>query len=88
MVMLDFICKGSAELFGTGREKKNKKKMSPAGFEPTPGTMRQVNKRFRPLGHDSLMMICGIMSYRIVGYKLIKTLRDNTFQIDYGYMCI
>ena len=23
-----------------------------------------------------------------MGYKLIKPLRDNTGQIDYGYMCI
>ena len=28
------------------------------------------------------------MSYRIMGYRLITPLRDNTCQIDYGYMCI
>ena len=101
--MLDFICMGSAELFGTGREQKiqnehsggiprnacvacetkicvttkkvllsdrqtgqtpeevipmcryasqaTQKYMSPTGFKPTPGTPRQVNQRFRPLGH-------------------------------------
>ena len=51
MVMLDFICIGPAELFGSGREQKNSKGkyMSPAGFEPTPGSPRQVNQRSRPL---------------------------------------
>ena len=44
--------------------------------------------RLRPLGHDALMTIGGLMSYRIMGYKFIKPLRDNTCQIDYGYMCI
>ena len=29
--------------------------MSPAGFEPTPGTPRQVNQRFRHLNHTSLI---------------------------------
>ena len=37
---------------------------------------------------DGLTMICGFMSDRIMGYKLIKPLRDNPCQIDYGYMCI
>ena len=83
--MLDFICIGSAELFGTGRERKY---MSQAGFQLRPGTVRQGCQRFRPLGHDGLTVICGLMSYRIVGYKLIKPLRENTGTIDYGYMCI
>ena len=43
---------------------------------------------FRPLGKDALMMISGLISYRIMGYKLIKPLHDNTCQIDYGHMCI
>ena len=51
-------------------------------------TPRQVNQRFRPLGQDDLMAICGLMSYRRVGYKFIKPLHDNTCRIDYGYMCI
>ena len=51
-------------------------------------TPRQVNQRFRPPRHDALMKICGWMSYRIVGYKFIKPFRDNTCQIDCGYMCI
>ena len=34
------------------------------------------------------MMISGKTSYRIMGYKLIKPLRDNTCEIDYGYMYI
>ena len=34
------------------------------------------------------MMISDLISYRIMGYKLIKPLLDNTCQIDNGYMCI
>ena len=30
-------------------------------------TPRLVKQRFRPLGNDSLMKTCGLMSYRIVG---------------------
>ena len=45
-------------------------------------TPRHVNQRLRPLGHYALMMISGLMSYRIIGYKLMKPLRDNTCQID------
>ena len=44
--------------------------MSPAGFEPTP---RQVNQRFRPLGHDALMKICGLMS-QDSGIQINKTI--------------
>ena len=62
--------------------------MSPAGIEPIPGTSRQVNQCFRSFGLDGLTMNCGLMSYGIIGHKLIKPLRDNTCQIDYGNMCI
>ena len=55
MVMLDFIYMGSADLFGTGRERKIQDEniiMFPAGFEPT---LRQSttgkSQRLRPLGH-------------------------------------
>ena len=37
--------------------------------KPRHATRRQVNQRFRPLGHDALMMVVGLMSYTIVGYK-------------------
>ena len=50
----------------------SEKYMSQAGFQLRPGTVRQGYQRFRPLGHDGLTVICGLMSYRIVGYKLIK----------------
>ena len=30
-------------------------------------TPQPVKQRFRPLGHDALMIICGLMSYMIVG---------------------
>ena len=58
MVMLDFICVGSAELFGTGWEQKNQNEkfiyvsnLIATGFEHTPCTPREVNQRFRLLGH-------------------------------------
>ena len=88
--MLDFICMGSADLFGTGKELKiqNENICFQRDSNPRNTTPRQVNQRFRPLGHDALMMISGLISCRIMGYKLIKPLRDNTCQIDYGYMCI
>ena len=41
----------------------------------TPGTPRQVNQLFRPLCHDGLTMMSGLMSYGIVAYKLIKPLQ-------------
>ena len=49
----------------------------------------QESQRLRPLGHEGLMVFSGLMSYRIMGYKLKKKLlHDNTCQLDYGYMCI
>ena len=47
MVMLDFIYMGSADLFGTGRERKIQNEiMFPAGFRPTPRKSRQESQRF------------------------------------------
>ena len=47
------------------------KDMSPAGFEPTPrqSTTGKSAQRLRPLGHEGLMVISGLMSNRIMGYK-------------------
>ena len=36
--------------------------------DPRSASPRQVNQRIRPLGHDALMVNCGLMSYRIVGH--------------------
>ena len=55
---------------------------------PHHASQRQESQRLRPLGHEALMLIGGLISYRITGYKLIKLLHDNTCQFDYGYMCI
>ena len=72
---------------GEGAKNLKWKYMSLAGFEPTPRC--STNQCFRSLlVHDALMMISVLMSYRIIEYKLIKLLHDNTCQIDYGYMCI
>ena len=72
--MLDFICMGSADLFGTGRERKipNENVCLQRNSNPRHATPRQESERVRPLGHDTLMMISGLMSYRIMGYKFIK----------------
>ena len=43
------------------------KYMSQAGFEPTPCHAMTSEIAYRPLGHDALMIICELMSYRIVG---------------------
>ena len=64
------------------------KYMSKAGFVPISCYPWQVNQRSRLLDHDGLTMNCCLMSSRIMENKLIKPLRDNTCQIDYGYMCI
>ena len=61
--MLDLICNGSVDLFGTGSERKIQNEhvyMSPAGFEPTPrqSTTGKL-QRLRPLGHEGLMVISG-----------------------------
>ena len=73
---------------GEGAKNSKYKYLFPADSNPSHAAPRQANQRFRPLGHDALMMISGLKSYRIVGYKLIKPLYDNTCQIDNGYMCI
>ena len=88
--MLDFICNGSVDLFGTERERKiqNENICLQRDWNPHHASPRQESQRLRPLGHEGLMLIGGLMSYRIMGYTLIKLLRDNTCQIDYGYMCI
>ena len=89
--MLDFICNVSVDLFGTGRERKiqNENICLQLDSNPHPASPRQESQRLRPLGHEGLMVISGLMSNRIMGYKFKKKLlRDNTCQLDYGYMCI
>ena len=72
MDMLDFICNGSVDLFGTGRERKIQNEniclqrdSNPRPRQSTTGKLQ----RLRPLGHEGLMMISGWMSSRIMGYK-------------------
>ena len=50
---------------------------------PRHATQLQENQRFRPLGHNALMTISGLMSYRIVGYKLIKRKREGDLTQSY-----
>ena len=81
--MLDFICMGSADLFGTGRERKIKNENICLQWDSNPrlDTPRQVNQRFRPLGHDTLMMICGLKSFRIVmcSCKVLNMVPDKIY---------
>ena len=87
----DFICNGSVDLYGIERERKiqNENICLQRDSNPHHASPRQESQRPRPLGHAGLMVISGLMSYRIMGYKLKKKLlRDNTCQLDYGYMCI
>ena len=73
--MLDFICNGSIDLFGTGRERKIQKEnlCLQRDSNSHPASPRQESQRLRPLGHEGLMVISGLMSYRIMGYKFLKT---------------
>ena len=55
--MLDFICNGSVDLFGTGEGANNSKwkYMAPAGFEPTPSQCtkgKSAPSTARPRGPD------------------------------------
>ena len=57
--MLDFICMGSAKLFGTDRERKiqNENIFPERDSNQRHATPGQVNQRLTPLGHGALMMI-------------------------------
>ena len=74
--MLDFICNGSVDLFGSGRDRRtqNENICLQRDSNQHHASPRQESQRLRPLGHEGLIMINGLMSY-----KLIKPLRDNTF---------
>ena len=72
--MLDIICMGCADLFGTGRERKIENENVCFQWDPNPrhATPRQLTQCFRPLGHSAVMKNSGLMSHRIMGYKLIN----------------
>ena len=65
--MLDFICNGSVDLFGTGRELQILRDSNPQNANP-----RQEKQCLRPLGHEGLLVIRGVMSYMIIAYKFKK----------------
>ena len=52
--MLDFICNGSVDLFGAGRERKiqNENICLQRDSNPHRASPRQESKRLRPLGHE------------------------------------
>ena len=68
--MLDIIC--SADLFGTGRERKIQNENICLQRDSNPHSPRQESQRLRPLSHEGLMVISGLMSYMIMGYKFKK----------------
>ena len=72
--MLDFIYMGSVDLFGTGRERKilNENICFQRDSNPHHASPRQESQRLRPLGHEGLMVISGLMSYRTMEYKFLK----------------
>ena len=71
--MLDFIC--SVDLFGAGREREsqNENICLQRDSNPHHASQRQESQRLRPLGHEGLMVISGLISYKIIGYKFLKT---------------
>ena len=73
--MLDFISNGSVDLFGTGRERKIQNENICLQWDSNPhhASPRQESQHLRPLGHEGLMVISGLMSYRILGYNFFKT---------------
>ena len=70
MVMLDFICNGSVDLFGTERERKiqNENICLQRDSNPHHPVHDRKVSALRLLGHEGLMVISGFMSYRIMGY--------------------
>ena len=70
--MLDIICNGSVDVFGTGggeRKNQNENICLQRDSNPHHASPRKESQRLRPLGHEGLMVISGLMSYMIMGYK-------------------
>ena len=68
--MLDFICNGSVDLFGKGRERKiqNENICLQQDSNPRHASPWQESQLLRPLGHEGLMVMINLMSYRIMEY--------------------
>ena len=59
MVMLEFICMAPLSYSERGGREKFKMKICFQWVSnPRHATLRQVNQRLRPLGHDALITIC------------------------------
>ena len=70
--MLDFICNGSVDLFGTGRERTIQNENICLQRDSNPLHARKVSAL------DGLMVISGLMSCRIMGYKFKKNCYVST----------
>ena len=68
-------CHCSVDLFGTGRKRKiqNENICLQWTSNPHHTSPRQESQRLRPLGHEGLMVISGLMSNRIMGYTYVTT---------------
>ena len=75
-----FYLQGSVDLFGMGRERKiqNENICLQRDSNPLHASPRKKSQRLRPLGHEGLIVIGGLMSYRILGFKLKKTVTWQT----------
>ena len=80
--MLDFICMDTAELFGTGRERKIQSEniCLQRDSNPRHATPRQVNQRFRPLGLRPLIHL----SWSVVAWVRIP-LETNIFILKVSF---
>ena len=80
MDVLDFICNGTVDLFRTrrGRKIQNENICLQRDSNPHHASQLQESQRLWPLGCGGLMVMSGLMSYRIMGYSLKKNCNVKT----------
>ena len=90
MDMLDFICNGSIDLFGSGRERQIQNEnicLKRDRTHTTPVHDRKVSALDRSATRAWWWSVVNVLLDN--GTQILKKLlRDNTCQFDYGYMCI
>ena len=91
MDMLDIICMGSADLFGTERERKIKGANICLHRDSNPRHATPHHDRKLSALDNSATALDDDQLFNVLQGNVIqmnKPLRDNTCKIDYGYMCI
>ena len=91
MDMLDFICMGSADMFGTEREQKIKDQNTCLQWDSNPRhATPHHDRKLSALDHSATALDDDLLFNVLQGnvIQMNKPLRDNTCQIDYCYMCI